>query len=516
MNNWESINKIEISNVDDIVIYGAGPAGKVNAAIIRDILGITNYCFCDRDEKKWNSDLPYPIISVEEAAKRKKPVFILGFYNNDMTKIESALSLLRESGIEQSAIRLIDMEDEFYNSIYANYLEKYISKMQGLRGCSETINKVERIRFLSGGFNAEKEEKGGGGPIGVICMQKKILGEYYKNVKLEYPYYNSNSEYENPINRFPYMTGAIQEAYNIASSSSETIYVVNDIFSAFGVYCAGKPYVVIFHAQGDVVNEMLLWGEKLTDIEKELIQQIEIVTVENAVKVLFPSKGAEYYFNRCFKNKINFKKGTPMYNTVTDIPLPEHIEGIEKKDDIVTFLSIGQMTKLKGMDLVPDFLGYYYEKTKKKIRWIVVAGGVLKEEVDKKMNILIQKSGGDVEYINIYNSIPHSQIFYLFSISDVYLLLHRVSIFDFATLEAMVTGKGIILSDILGNKEFNIANNILLVNDKTTIEDIETYINDNKMYGELNKRVYDETFSINQFKEMYDRFLKDFISSVEV
>ena len=167
------------------------------------------------------------------------------------------------------------------------------------------------------------------------------------------------------------------------------------------------------------------------------------------------------------------------------------------------------------MDLVPYFLQKYYRQTNKKIRWIVVAGGIttLEEEIQKTVDNMCMQ-GVDLEYVAISERITHSQIFYLFNISDVYIMLHRLSIFDFSTLEAMINEMPIILSDIPGNQEFNLDDNIYLYNDNSCMEDIDIYIEKRNEIGKRNKNVYDKHFSVSEFKKLYSKYINEFICSV--
>ena len=64
-----------------------------------------------------------------------------------------------------------------------------------------------------------------------------------------------------------------------------------------------------------------------------------------------------------------------------------------------------------------------------------------------------------------YPSLPHDEVMYIHRVSDVYIMLHRLSIFDFATLEAMSARTAVILSPIGGNLDFNKNRNIIYSSD---------------------------------------------------
>ena len=80
-------------------------------------------------------------------------------------------------------------------------------------------------------------------------------------------------------------------------------------------------------------------------------------------------------------------------------------------------------------------------------------------------------------------------------------MLHRISIFDLATLEMMRIGKPIILSKQGGNLSFNKKANIIFTEGPKW--QLNNKLCDLKHYGELNKEVFEVYFSKEAFKERY-------------
>jgi len=445
------------------------------------------------------------VISVEEGIQYAKDCkFVIASIHQ-----ESMARQLTSLGIT-NYISFLDDIDEIYYSYIQTYLDGLLNNVNS----KEKITTVRKVKFLSYGFDSEKEKKAGGGPLGAICMQKKCLGESVGELQLEYPYYVETDEIPAAINKYPHISGAIEAVRKMCGNDKDTIYIANDIFSAFGLYVTGKHYCLIFHAQGDVVKEMTMWGHNLSENIRAMIYQIEELAVANAYKVLFPSRGAESYFRKSFEQEIKFSSGNPLYNTVTDFPKPCEVEGIEADEDSVTFLSIGQMTRLKGMDRIPDFIEKYLRHTGKRVRWIVVADGVLKEEVKARIEA-IRETNDRLEYINIDYVVSHAQIYYLLNLCDAYLMLHRVSIFDFSTLEAMYCKKPVILSDIPGNDEYNQDRNIMLVDDDTAMEAVVRYVSGGAEGGRHNREVYEKYFAKESFVERYVALLDEFVKFVE-
>lgn len=504
------ITAIEFDKSSSYTIFGAGNAGKMIASYMIYCVGLT-VKFCDNDVSKQNPNLDIPIYSVERAVEEKNSIILVGFIGNNAAKLNSAYECLKEKGVSEEKFLFIDMETEIADITYHREMKSLLDRLGVAK--PERIQKVEKICFLSYGFDTVKEKNITGGPIGAICMQKNYLKDNFKGISLVYPYYELERE-RLYADKFPHITDAILKARRIGRDNHNIIYVANDIFSAFGLYLAGANYLLIFHAQGDMVREMTMWGNKLSKVEADLFYEIEKTTVKHAHKVLFPSKGAEKYFRESFPDNIAFHSGPPLYNTINDYPIIEEVEGLKEDKSCITFLSIGQMTFLKGMDRIPAFIEKYATSSGKKVRWICVANGVLKEQVREQMDHIIQKNS-NIEYINIDYKISHGQIFYLMSLCDIYLMLHRVSIFDFSTLEAMYCKKAIILSDIPGNDEFNQEDNILLLEDNYKIKDVESFIHSRLHFGSVNYEVYQKYFSQEPFKIRYYTCLEQFVDEVE-
>lgn len=111
------------------------------------------------------------------------------------------------------------------------------------------------------------------------------------------------------------------------------------------------------------------------------------------------------------------------------------------------------------------------------------------------------------EEVNSFNyfyfeSLSHDSVMYLHKISDIYIMLHRISIFDFATLEAMSQRSAIILSKVGGNVDFDKNNNIIfaedIYSDKILLKSIDL-----ESLKERNFLVFVEYFSKEAFVKQY-------------
>jgi hypothetical protein len=140
----------------------------------------------------------------------------------------------------------------------------------------------------------------------------------------------------------------------------------------------------------------------------------------------------------------------------------------------------------------------------------MVGKSKLEKEILKKLEGLKIKYD-NFDYMHI-EKCSYPQMQYLQDISDVYLMLHRISIFDLTTLKVMKKGKCIILSDVGGNPEFNKENNIILCDNYEQCANDFINCNLDKL-SIKNKEVYNQYFSQEQFKINYLIIMKDLLNS---
>lgn len=274
------------------------------------------------------------------------------------------------------------------------------------------------------------------------------------------------------------------------------------------------PYRLIYHQQGPLVQEYKYLNGEISSAKIIKNRIIEKLALSGADRVHFPSLGAEkLYFESKYATckRDTVRVGSVLYNTIVDDLKIEKMPDIEKRSDCLTILSVGTVTELKGQDLSCGFIDKFLQITNKKVRWITVGKGPILDDVILKCRSLME-AFSNFEHIH-YSALPHSNILYLDTIADVYLMLHRVSIFDLATLEAMSNGCMLILSNVGGNVDLNVEDNCILVDcgdmdksaellDKCDIEELKY----------KNQQVFERRFSPNCFVKSYRDLIKECIS----
>ena len=117
----------------------------------------------------------------------------------------------------------------------------------------------------------------------------------------------------------------------------------------------------------------------------------------------------------------------------------------------------------------------------------------------------IERYGLKNEVVWVKNSVQHTELMQLFSITDFYILFHKYSIFDLSTLEAMHYGAIPVLTPVGGNKEVIIENNGIFVTDFSDISRFLELIRNKDLQGlkALNHRIQMEKFDDRAFLERY-------------
>lgn len=371
-----------------------------------------------------------------------------------------------------------------------------------------TNKEINKIHSLT--FRVFAQDGGKGGGAGVLSMQKVVLGDYWGRIPLVYNFFKENWYSRGRPNLWDIFGGAW---FAIVKTKYETdaAYITHDYGTAFGLALMKKKYVMVCHAQGPNLEERINYGFQTNFWEKKLINFCEGYAFRKATLLCFPSIGAkDYFFNSKYRS-VNLKRvkiGPPLYNTLYAEPIPEKIEGLERSDDTLTFLSVGQMTTAKGLDRCPEFFEKLLAKKFNKIRWIMVGDGILRDEIVAKAQKLADKYS-NFSYVH-YKRLSYRQTDHAQNISDIYIMLQRISIFDLATLEVMKKGKVVILSNVGGNSEFNKKDNIILCDNAD--DAVEKFLSSElKKLAELNKEVFEEYFSKKCFVRCYHALMDELI-----
>ena len=369
----------------------------------------------------------------------------------------------------------------------------------------EVLTQVDKIKFITCRYPVRQS---GGGQGAALTMNEVVLDKVFKGIPVEFIYERDN-KFSSKKSLGPYFDYAgFVFARKMTKDDKNTVYVTHEEETGFGLWLMGKRYVLFSHVQGSRLEEKINNGEKLSWISKQIIKFVERMAFKHAFCVCFPSKGAyDCYLKSPYKStqKSDFKLGPVIYNTLYLNHKPEKFQNLDLDKNSLTLLSIGGLSVAKGIDQAVEVVSCILGQTRRKIRYIVVGRGVLQSKIDSRLQEL------KLRYANfsycLINRCSVGEMPYLQEISDVYLMLHRISIFDLATLEMMNKSKAIVLSSVGGNLEFDKENNIIFWtgdNEKTARDILKA---DVQAVGALNKIVYDKYFSHEAYRTSYAKLL---------
>lgn len=395
----------------------------------------------------------------------------------------------------------------------------------------DSFTKVEKIKCITYRPSAPKGGRGGGGAV--LSAMESIMGSDLNKIPLEYTYsekdgiwhtlknkYFNEWTYPNYINEesnLLMLWAAIAFVIEETKNDRNTLYICHDYSTGFALSLLKKKYILVIHTQGPRLEEKTNLGESITKKEGKVISRCEKIAMTNAQKVCFPSVGGrEYFFNSkyCTVNREYVNLGDTLYNTVYADIKEDKLEKVVEEKELCTFLSVGTMTYAKGQDNVCEFLETLLKTDdKNKYRWICVGRGPYADDVNRRATAL-KEQYDNFEYI-YFDKCTFRQVKYLQMISDYYVMLHRISIFDLATLEAMQNANGLILTKTGGNLEYNCEDNVIYLEDDNYNGLVEKVLKADKNYQkELNQKCYHNYFSKQKFKERYAKQIIDTMSEV--
>lgn len=376
-----------------------------------------------------------------------------------------------------------------------------------------------------------------GGPGGVLATQRLALGDEDAGARLAYLFQGADAAQirdrlavttrglSTKIAQIVEASEYIRTHPDVlaARERGEVLMVCHELGTAYGAYRLGIPYVLVYHQQGSTLQEMRSIGRTPTAHETSVAAALEKLICDNARQVFFPSIGARDTYLATSESRVdggNFADWA-LYNTVSAV---DHSDGAGAREalrdalvreldlpprgpDTDVFLSVGDFNEDKGLDRIPALLARHAELSGRKVVWIAIGASSDRSRFD---DLDRQKGSWPFTARLIGTRTTHDRLLALMDYADYYVMMHRNAIFDLATLEAMRAGKALLLSPVGGNLEVDLASNVLFV-DEDTIQDacrvLET--RDRVLWGERNRAVFEEHFSLARFTERYRRMLNE-------
>lgn len=386
----------------------------------------------------------------------------------------------------------------------------------------------------------------GGGPSGVLST----LSKEYENVEVK-PEFAYEFLFRQPqtrihgllksripvrIFRAPFVATLVSfEAlslwFRVWRVKGENLFIAHDVFAALRCLVLGKKYVLVYHGQGPISSEMASAGRNLGPIRRFFFRRLEASVFEGAIKVAFPSNGAlEAYLNQIPPNgyhhsslqrkseiiwngiresDLDYLSREELYRQIRKIILERELglrEGDVSTDELrrthpIILLTISSLTELKGVDQIPEFLAEQ-DSLPRNFLWILVGDGSMSGVIQSE----IARLGLEANFRHIRQRLSREMILALMDHSTVYLMLHRTSIFDMATLEAMSKGLVPVLSPVGGNLEINLSQNVIFYGEGDVLADVDW-----AAMRVLNRQTFLNEFTARRMAVRYSAFCSDLL-----
>lgn len=296
----------------------------------------------------------------------------------------------------------------------------------------------------------------------------------------------------------------------------------HDTFMSFCYLFFGKvdKLTFVYHGQWSSYNEVrnLSWAGK-SFVLKKFLDAIEHYVFTNAHSLWFPSLWAYESLLKTTSRKTawilkqRFKKQEVhiLHNGINinqkSLRNKLFLKG-ENNENEITFTTVSTLNYEKWVDRIPHLIKHLLDSNIN-LKWIIVWNGKMLEKIKQDISVL-----GIKKHVLLFSQpFKKEEIIYLLKNSDIYIMLHRISIFDYATLEAMCEWVVPLLSNVWWNKEVNIKENCLLIDPDELEKHHFQWITDKikqlnlKKLKETNKQVILENFTEQHFINSYYKAL---------
>lgn len=265
-----------------------------------------------------------------------------------------------------------------------------------------------------------------------------------------------------------YVPEAVVWGRQMALARPSARFFVHEPATACGLAAAGAVYSLVYHHQGSLATEQTeSFGRSLAPGALAYWSLIERIAMRAARRVYFPSLGARDAFlaSAGISEADVGRIGPPLYNTILS---PADEAGAAEADLLGSlpagpglFVSIGAFSPAKGLDRVPAFLADYSRLSGRPVWWLARGDGPGREQVIDA----VARAGLTPRAFLVEHRIANTTLRAILQRASGYVMLHRRSIFDLATLEALAAGCPTILSRTSGNLDFDLDHACLLVDE---------------------------------------------------
>ncbi|MFQ5884402.1 MAG: glycosyltransferase family 4 protein [Thermoplasmata archaeon] len=280
---------------------------------------------------------------------------------------------------------------------------------------------------------------------------------------------------------------------------------LSSYYAARGCQTANLPFIITYHCDVEIP---ILMGKVIAGLYR---RTLESYTVKSARKIIVTSESYHAtsrtvwkYHPRIIPNAVDANR----FNPEVDGSEIREKHGIGPNEHVILF--VGRMVWHKGMEYLIE-ASKYLENTK----FLVVGSG---ENLESYKSMAMKS--GVADRVLFTGRLSWSDLPKCYAASDVFVLpsISRLEAFGITTLEAMATGKPVIVADIPGVREVIEDGREGLVFDVMDAEDLakkaSTLLGDSELRERMGKRgrkKVEERFTISivadQVEELYEEVL---------
>lgn len=298
--------------------------------------------------------------------------------------------------------------------------------------------------------------------------------------------------------------------------TDEDVFICHDfrIAKAFIRKFQFEKCAFVFHMQGSIYYE---WHAE-TGIESKIMRKYYNDTFSEIcgrIKYLcFPSKGTEESLldsEPSATRDVKKLEKKYLYNGVNcpDVDPGSLVRWVKEIRDIpcIKLVTVSNLNAAKAVERIPEYLDAI-KKAGISFKWILVGNGVKAMEVERQ----VEKYELVNDLIWKRNGVPHDELMQLFSVTDFYILLHKYSVFDLSTLEAMHYGNIPILTPVGGNKEVIIDGNGLFVSEFKNADSFIELVRNGELESlkaknaEIQNSEFDDIAFLHRYVELCEEF----------
>ncbi len=318
-----------------------------------------------------------------------------------------------------------------------------------------------------------------------------------------------------PIKQHEQLKQLYKQLDKVFEFNKDDCFVFHDVES----FCAMKDTIpwlerslVVYHQQGSIYSEHLFFGNEPDEAYEKLCFDVTKHAIEQAHFFTFPSHGAKQALVDTLPEIGQYLGEKPeiiLYNGCSPsisrgTPAIDGLLEMLKQLDGEVFITVAALNEAKGVELLPQFFREYGRLVEDYF-WIVIGNGPKRNELSKG----IEDLEGHVLWIEGY--LDNNDVIRLYDVADYYIMAHRFSIFDYATIEAMHMGCIPLLSPVGGNLEMITHDNGYYLDESLNAQKFITWRNgqDIERLKELNRKIAGERFSEYSMLKAYHDIVMD-------